>query len=101
MKPPTFRSRQTFDAPITTGLRCGVDSRPVSFHLRLPFVTAVHKRISSDQQDLSDAALFYRCLSLGRFTEWQFQTNWDHQLAISNRFGHKLPGGGEVLIGFT
>ena len=48
------------------------------------------KTKSSHQQDLPGAALFCRCLSLRRFTEWQFLANRDYQLSISHRFGHEL-----------
>ena len=46
--------------------------------------------MSSHQQDLPDTTLLCRCLSLGRFTEWQFQANRDYQLAISHSFGHEF-----------
>src|ERR1700678_1162734 len=46
--------------------------------------------VSSYQQDLPDTTLFCRCLSFGRFIEWQFLANRDYQLAISHRFGHGL-----------
>src|ERR1700691_6185117 len=46
--------------------------------------------MSSHQQDLPDTTLLCRCVSLGRFTKWQFLANRDYQLAISHRFGHKL-----------
>jgi hypothetical protein len=45
---------------------------------------------SGHQQDLPDATLFYRRLSLGRLTEWQFLADRDCQLAIPHRFGHEL-----------
>jgi hypothetical protein len=44
----------------------------------------------SQQQDLPDATPFRRCLSRGRFTEWQFPADRDYQFAISHRFGHEL-----------
>src|SRR5271155_1066403 len=37
MKPPAFRRRQAFDAPIATRLRSGVDSAVVFFHFQLSF----------------------------------------------------------------
>src|SRR5664279_1578421 len=37
MKPPAFRRRQTFDTPIATRPRSGVDSAQTFFHLRFPF----------------------------------------------------------------
>src|SRR5579871_6167729 len=46
--------------------------------------------MSRQQQDFPDTTLFCRCMSLGRFTEWQFLANRDYQLAISHRFGHEL-----------
>ena len=46
--------------------------------------------MSSHQQDLPDTTFFCLCLSLGRFTEWQFLANRDYELAISHRFGHEL-----------
>src|ERR1700733_9564757 len=52
------------------------------------FVSSVRKTMSGHQQDLPAAALLCQRLSLGRFTEWQFQTDRDRQLAIPHRFGH-------------
>src|SRR5579863_3361844 len=46
--------------------------------------------MSSHQQDLPDTTLLCRCLSLSRFTEWEFPAYRDYQLAISYRFGHEL-----------
>jgi hypothetical protein len=46
--------------------------------------------MSSHQQDLPDATLLCRYVSLGRFTEGQFPADRNYQLAISHRFGHEL-----------
>jgi hypothetical protein len=45
---------------------------------RRSFRVRVRKITSSHEQDLSRATLLCRCLSLGRFTEWQFQANRDY-----------------------
>ncbi len=90
MKPPTFRGRQTFHTSIATRFRSGVNSTQTLFHFRFSFRVVCSQIISSHQQDLPDATFLCRCLSLGRFTEWQFLAYRDDQLAISHRFGHEL-----------
>ena len=78
MKPPTFRGRQAFHTPIATRLRSGVDSAQTFFHFRFSFRVLCSQIMSSHQQDLPDTTLFCGCLSLGRFTEWQFLANRDY-----------------------
>ena len=91
MKPPTFRRRQAFNASIATWLRSRINSTTSFFHVRFSVsMSHVAAMSSRHQQDLPDAALFCRCLSLGRFTERHLPANRDHHLAISHRFGHEL-----------
>src|SRR5580704_9740101 len=77
MQPPTSRRGQAFHTPVAAWFRSRVNSTMIFFHL-------------SHQQDLPDAALFRRCLSLARFTEWQGLANRDYQPAISHCFRHEL-----------
>src|SRR5580658_7210976 len=90
MKPPTFRRRQAFYTSVATWLRSGIDSSESLFHFPFSFRVLSSQNNSSNEQDLPDTTLFRLCLSLGRFTEWQFIANRDDQLAISHRFGHEL-----------
>src|ERR1700728_1418323 len=91
MKPPTFRRRQAFHTPIATWFRSQVNSAQSLFHftffLSCPLFAKI---ILRHQQDLPDTTLFCGCLSLRRFTEWQFLANRNYELAISHSFSHEF-----------
>src|SRR6202041_2676762 len=76
--------------PSPLGFEAGLIPRRLFFISDFPFASSVRKIMSSHQQDLPDTTLFCRCLSLGRFTEWEFLADRDYQFAISPRFGHEL-----------
>ena len=59
------------------GFEAGLIPRPAFFHFRFTPRIFCGKVMSSHQQDLPHTTLLCRCLSLGRFTEWQFQANRD------------------------
>src|SRR5208283_2267084 len=93
MKPPAFGRRQAFHTSVATWFRSGVDSALILLHRDLSFrrrMSSNEFKPSSHQQDLPDATLLRRCLSLGRFTKRQLLANWDYELAIAHRFGHEL-----------
>jgi hypothetical protein len=60
------------------GFKAGLSPRSSFFISIFPLDVACPAKSSSHQQDLPDATLFRRCLSLGRFTEWQFLANRDY-----------------------
>src|SRR5208282_4211362 len=93
MKPPAFGRRQAFHTSVATWFRSGVDSALILLHRDLSFrrrMSSNEFKPSSHQQDLADATLLRRRLSLGRFTKRQLLANWDYELAIAHRFGHEL-----------
>src|SRR5580658_1718365 len=63
---------------IAARLRSRVDSAQTLFVSDFPSESSVRKIVSSHQQNLPDTTLFCHCLSLGRFTQWQFLANRDY-----------------------
>src|SRR5271163_2642067 len=90
--PPTEPAKTSNSEPSTIvlhGIPCMRGIIQVSIRMKKLVRSSLFAKSSSHQQDLPATTLFCRCLSLGRFTEWQLLANRDYKLAIAHRFGHE------------